>query len=515
VWQVIRTRQTAYCSRFRSIAWEASLRPVRQSSQLARLAKELLTLPSETEWVEDKNKNHDPEVIGQYISALANGAALAEHDRGYLLWGIQDGTREILGTEFEPLADRVGNENLKNWLVRHLNPQVYFEFHQAFVEGKRVVILEIEKAANRPVTFKGEAYVRIGSHKKKLIEHRETEKRLWRTFVLGSFEGGVAVSGIDSSEILQLLDYPSYFRLVGMPLPENRSGVLETLLAEGMVSRDDAGVWSVLNLGAILFANNLADFPSLHRKAMRVIQYRGDSRVETLREREGVLGYASGFEDLVKFINALLPSNEVIGQALRQTVKMYPGLAVRELIANSLMHQDLHISGGGPTVEIFDGRIEITNPGKPLVDPLRFVDSPPLSRNDRLGRMMRRVGICEERGSGWDKIGLEVEFHQLPAPLIEVTESHTKVTLYRHHDLKDMDRAERVRSVYLHACLRYVSGKKSTNTSVRERFGIDSKNSARASRIIKEAIDEGLVVLRDPQAALKLREYVPWWAGQG
>ncbi|XVU27331.1 hypothetical protein ACQPZJ_09905 [Actinoplanes sp. CA-054009] len=125
---------------------------------------------------------------------------------------------------------------------------------------------------------------------------------------------------------------------------------------------------------------------------------------------------------------------------------------------------------------------------------------------------MRRGGLCEERGSGWDNVAFEIEFHQLPAPLVEVTQEHTKVTLYSHRDLRDMDRGDRVRAVYLHACIRYVSGQKMTNTSVRERFGIESHNSARASRLIKEAMDERLIGLRDPRAAVKLREYVPWWA---
>ncbi|WP_250033277.1 ATP-binding protein [Paractinoplanes maris] len=223
-------------------------------------------------------------------------------------------------------------------------------------------------------------------------------------------------------------------------------------------------------------------------------------------------GYAAGFAGLVRYIDELIPSNEVIGQALRQTVKLYPELAVRELVANALLHQDFLVSGSGPTVEIFDDRMEITNPGRPLVDPLRFVDSPPVSRNERMGRAMRRGGLCEERGSGWDKVAFEIEFHQLPAPLVEVTQEHTRVTLYSHRDLRDMDRADRVRAVYLHACLRYVSAQRMTNTSVRARFGIEAHNSARASRLIKEAIDGELIGLRDPQAPVKLREYVPWWA---
>ena len=191
---------------------------------------------------------------------------------------------------------------------------------------------------------------------------------------------------------------------------------------------------------------------------------------------------------------------------------MFPDLALRELIANALTHQDFSITGTGPTVEIFEDRIEITNPGAPLVSPDRFIDSPPRSRNEQLASLMRRGGICEERGSGWDKICFNVEVHQLPAPLIEVTGEHTRITLFSHKDLNEMDRTDRVRAVYLHACLKYVSRQKVTNTTIRERFGIKVQNSARASRLIREAVEDGRITPRDASAAKKLMEYVPWWA---
>jgi len=154
----------------------------------------------------------------------------------------------------------------------------------------------------------------------------------------------------------------------------------------------------------VLFAKRLDDFRSVQRKSMRVIKYRGTSRVETLKEQVEDKGYASGFERLIAFINGLLPSNEVIEQALRKTVPMFPELAIRELVANALIHQDFSVIGAGPMVEIFDDRIEITNPGEPLVDTQRFVDTPPKSRNEILASLMRRFRICEERGSGIDKV---------------------------------------------------------------------------------------------------------------
>jgi predicted HTH transcriptional regulator len=245
---------------------------------------------------------------------------------------------------------------------------------------------------------------------------------------------------------------------------------------------------------------------------MRVVQYRGRNRVATLKEQVGSKGYASGFEGLIGFINGLLPSNEVIEQALRKSVPRFPELAVRELVANALIHQDFFLTGAGPMVEIFEDRIEITNPGVPLVDTQRFVDSPPRSRNESMAALMRRIGICEERGSGWDKVVFQTELYQLPAPLAEVADDHTRVVLFAPRALSRMDRTERVRAMYLHACLRYVSREYLTNTSVRQRFGIEPQNIAKASRLIAEAVDAGAIVPDDPAAAPKLMRYVPIWA---
>jgi predicted HTH transcriptional regulator len=282
-----------------------------------------------------------------------------------------------------------------------------------------------------------------------------------------------------------------------------------------LIRRSDAGGWDITNLGAVLFAKRLDAFHPLRRKAVRVVQYRGTGRTETLREQAGGKGYACGFEGLIGYINGLLPANEVIGEALRKSVPMFPELAVRELVANALIHQDFFVTGAGPMVEIFDDRIEITNPGEPLVDTQRFVDTPPRSRNETLASLMRRFRICEERGSGIDKVVFQVELFQLPAPLFEKPEGFTRTVLFSHKPLSAMDRAERVRACYLHACLRYVMRQPMTNTSVRERFGIAEKNASVASRLLNEAIEAGRIVVEDPAAGTRARSYLPFWAVPG
>ena len=234
-----------------------------------------------------------------------------------------------------------------------------------------------------------------------------------------------------------------------------------------------------------------------------------------MKEQVNGKGYACGFEGLLAYISGVLPANEVFGAALRKSVPMYPELAVRELVANALIHQDFFVSGAGPMVEIFDDRIEITNPGEPLVDLQRFVDTPPRSRNETLASLMRRFRICEERGSGIDKVVSQVELFQLPAPLFEQPEGFTRTVLFAHKPLSATEKADRVRACYLHACLRYVMRRPMTNTSVRERFGIEERNASVASRLLNEAVEAGRIVLEDRKVGTRARSYLPFWAAPG
>ncbi len=483
----------------------------RTHEYLISLVHELRKLPKETEWVEFKLNDAEPEDIGEYLSALANSAALCGKAFAYLVWGIEDSSHDIVGTKFSPAAAKIGNEELENWLLRLLSPKIHFRFFEFELNGASIVLLEIGRAFRHPVQFKGQEFIRVGSYKKRLKEFAEKERELWRIFDQTPFEKLVAAEELATEDVLKLLDYSVYFDLLKIPLPEARDGILQSLAADELIVRTDSGKWNITNLGAILLAKKLGDFHSLKRKAVRVIVYKGNSRVETIREKEGTKGYATGFEGMIGFINGLIPTNEVIEQALRKTVPMYPELAVRELVVNALIHQDFFITGSGPMVEIFANRIEITNPGKPLVHTERFLDTPPRSRNEALASFMRRIGVCEERGSGVDKVVFQTEYYQLPAPAFEVVEDNTKAVLFAHRPLAKMDKADRVRACYLHACLKYVNREYLTNRSVRERFGIDAQNMAAASRLIKEAIETKAILPYDISAAPKLMKYVPWW----
>ncbi|MBE0645534.1 MAG: putative DNA binding domain-containing protein [Bacteroidetes bacterium] len=485
---------------------------VRSNKYLQSLLTELISLSSECEWVEFKHNNPDAEDIGEYISALSNSAALIGKANAYLIWGVDDTSHAVLGTKFDPAKTKVGNEELENWLLRLLSPKIDFRLHSFLFNAKPVVLLEIGAAFHHPVAFKNIEYVRIGSYKKKLKDYPEREGELWRIFASHPFELEIALADVDRDDVLHLIDYPSFFELTSQAIPTETKRVLEVLESEAMISRSVGDRWNILNLGAMLFARHLTDFPTVGRKALRVIQYPEEDRVRTTREQVGGKGYAAGFDGLIEFITGLLPTNEVIGPALRREVPMFPPLAIRELIANAIIHQDFRATGTSPLIEIFAHRMEITNPGRSLVGADRLLDSPPKSRNEMLASFLRRIGICEERGSGIDKVVFETEFYQLPAPIFETPDESTRVVLFAHREFRQMDRDDRARACYLHSCLRYVQRDFMTNFTLRNRFGVEAKNSAMVSRIIKDTIENGLIRPHDASVGSRAKKYVPWWA---
>jgi len=479
--------------------------------QTIQILRSLVALPRETEWLEFKHNDAEPEEIGEYLSALSNSAALHEKKAAYLVWGVESATRSVVGTNFRPRARKIGNEDLEPWLARHLHPAVHFTIHEFSSDSKPVVLLSIEPCTHTPVRWKDFEYIRVGSYKKKLRDYPEKERALWARISRTTFEKEMATRGLSAEEALAKLDYPSYFEMLEHPVPSTRSAILARLETECMIRRAGDDRWDVTNFGAILFARKLSDFETLARKAIRVIVYKG--RTETVKEQIGARGYSVGFEGLISYITDQLPGNEEIGKALRRNVRLYPEIAIRELTANAIIHQDFSLRGVSPMVEIFSDRIEITNPGRPLIDTLRFIDEPPRSRNEALAAFMRRVKICEERGSGIDKVVSQAELYQLPAPEFRVTEHHTIAILYAPRELRGMDRQDRIRACYQHAALQYVTGRVMTNASLRKRLGIEEKNYAIASRVIADTITEGLVKPKDPASTSKKHaSYVPFWA---
>lgn len=398
-----------------------------------------------------------------------------------------------------------------------LEPPVILDHAVINFEGVPLLCIHIPESPTKPVHLRGkpmdQAFIRSGATTR--TASRPEIGNLMLHSRTPAWEDIHASLLVAEEELTTQLDVLPILKMLEKPTPSTGDEMRDWMENERFISTIPSGGGYITNLGAIAAAKKLSDFPDLSRKAFRVIVYDGLNKSKTKLEREGTKGYAVVFQALIQFVMGKLPQSEVIEQALRQKKTVYPEIALRELIANALIHQDFSISGTGPLIEIFDDRIEISNPGGLLPSKRldRLIGTQPESRNEKLAKAFRRYKICEERGSGLLKAGLEVELYGLPPIAFSSGSNHFKVTLHSPRTFAQMSPAERLQACYQHAVLKFYTASVMTNTTLRERLKMPEKQRSMVSVLIKEAIDEQLIKPADPDnKSHKFAGYIPVWA---
>jgi predicted HTH transcriptional regulator len=459
-----------------------------------------LAAPSEHPRLEFKEAKtqFDSRKLSKYCVAIANEGG------GHLVLGISDAMpRRVVGS------------------AACSNPvEVASKLFQAI--GFRVDIEEVMHPDGRVVVFHiparplGTAYAYEGAYLMRVGEALQpmSEDHLRRIFAEGQPDWLElpAMQEISAQDVVQLLDTQTFFDLLKLPYPSTREGVIEKLVSERLLRRERDG-FSIINLAALLLAKDLRSFEGVSRKAARVVVYEGSGKLKTKADTFGNKGYAVGFQGLVRYVMSQLPQNEMIEDALRVESKLLPEVVIRELLANALIHQEFKERGTSPMIEIYSDRVEISNPGEPIVPVERFIDGFQ-SRNERLADLMRRFGICEEKSSGIDRVVEAAEVHQLPAPDFQVGFRRTVVILFGPRSFKKMDRNERIRACYQHCCLQWVLRRQMTNKTLRERFRLSDSSTNTVSQIITAAIEADLIKLdpNAPSSSRKFARYLPRWA---
>jgi ATP-dependent DNA helicase RecG len=468
---------------------------------------------AESEWLEFKHNNCDPQEIGECVSACANAAMLSEKDRAFIVFGIDDKTRRRLGTTVRLAAVKKGGENFENWINRVIEPRLMLECLDFDVRGVSFAIICIEPTYDRPVRFQGTEYIRIGQNVRKLTEFPSHERALWLATSRRKFEDAIAVSHCAGADVFNSLNVDAFYSLSGEPKPRNNSEIIRRFVSLGFLQDDMEGGFHITNLGAIVLAKDVREFPSIRGKAIRLVRYTGRDKKNSEPETEGRRGYAVGFSGLISHIMRMLPAEERYIEGVRRTVSAYPQTAIREIVANALIHQDFTISGTGPFIEIYSDRVEIINPGNSLIDVDRILDER-RSRNEKLASTMRGLGLCEERGGGLDKAFIEIEQLCLPAPEFISSKDSMRVVLFGPRTFAQMSKRERQRSCFYHCVLRWITHDYMSNASLRERFSLPPEEYQAASAVITEAVRMGRISPADPNQGKRNARYVPYWAAE-
>jgi ATP-dependent DNA helicase RecG len=374
------------------------------NGELKSLIDSFRKLPDETEWLEFKVNNDSPAEIGEYISALANAACLHDREAGYLIFGVEDRTHNVVGTVCRPRQSKVGNEELENWLARLLDPRVDFKILECDYDGRRLVIFQIDPAHHIPVMFNGEAYIRVGTYKKKLREFPEKARKIWLKTLQEDWSAGIceeaAITDLEPNAIAKARDnYKKKFP----DKAENVDGWDDItflnkakIIIQGKITRT-----AIILLGKDEAEHFLS--PSIakiswilkdERNAEKDYEHFGPPFLLAI---DAVFAKIRNLKYRYLLDNTLFPTE----------VTKYEPYVVREALNNCMAHQDYELRGRITVVESPDD-VLFSNLGKFLPESVAQVieqDSPPeYYRNAFLAQAMVNLNLIDTQGGGIKKM---------------------------------------------------------------------------------------------------------------
>ena len=373
--------------------------------------QKLLSLPREQATVEFKLNLDKPEDIGQYLSALANSALLEGHDRGWLVWGIEDGTRAVKGTTFDPHTRKIGNQALIMWLQQLTSPRADFVFHDCLYANHKVVLLEVHPARSAPVAFENQRFVRVDSHKVKLSDHPAKEARLWALLGpkddwSGALVEGATLEDLDPEAVTAARQLFTEY-LIKSESDTTRHGSI----------RAEAAAWDVptlLNKAQVTKQGRVTRAALLLLGKEEATHFLAPADIKLtwlLRDAQNATGPAKHFgmpfllatDKLLSRIRNEQTEYMPDGTLFPTPVPWYDTWVIREALHNCIAHQD-YVLGGKINVVEHPDRLVFANLGQFMAPDVEWMlehQSPPEHyRNQWLINGMIRLRMIDQLGSG-------------------------------------------------------------------------------------------------------------------
>lgn len=369
------------------------------SQELAALLERLRGEPHETEWLEFKSSHYEPQVLGEYLSALSNAACLAGKPRGYLVFGVQDQTHAVVGTRFDPHAVKAkGNQDLLLWLAMGLQPNVGFEVSVLDHPKGRVVFFEVGSARDRPVCFYGTAYIRVGTSKTELHKHPEKERALWTR--RADWSGQVC-------EVATLADLDQ----AALTKAREQFRIKHPSQAAEEAAWDDASflnkarltVRGAITNAALLLLGRPEAATLLSPVVARISWILKDAHNKELDYEHFGPPFLLQVDLILARIRNLNVRTMPSGTLFPQEITQYDPWVIREALHNAIAHQDYGLRGRVNVVET-PSSVLITNVGSFLpgdVDKVIQQDAPlEIYRNPFLAEAMVNLNMIDTQGGG-------------------------------------------------------------------------------------------------------------------
>lgn len=400
------------------------------------LLETLLSYKDEYEWLDFKENWFSKDEIGEYISAIANGAALFGKEFGYIVWGVNDATKEVVGTTVNFNKD-IDNEPYKHYLARNLTPKISFETVEFKYNEARIVMLIIPQSKSIVTKFKNEAFIRIGSSKEKLSKYPEWEIKLNNTLVNG-YPTIVNVAAPDYAQELTFEKLFMYYGAKGLTLrhdtfektlklknKDNKYNIMAYILSDQNEIPIRVSIFSGIDKSAPLY--------SVKEFGNTCILYSMDKILE--------------YGDAINIIQA----DERNRISERIDVPLFDYEAYHEAILNAFIHNKW-LTLNGPQISIFTDRIEILSHGGLALDQdiEGFYSGASIPVNEILASIFLQLRISERSGRGVPKIvskygkdSIKIEknriivtipFNKINVNSFEITSSNTSKKLNKSQE---------------------------------------------------------------------------------
>jgi ATP-dependent DNA helicase RecG len=372
-----------------------------ETTELTSLLTRLLSEPNETEWLEFKESYYEPEILGEYLSALANSANLHGKTHGYLVFGVRDITHEVVGTKFNPKQRKKGNQPLLIWLSTGLaggNFETYeFSYNKLFI-----VLFQIKAASGQPVKFYGKAFIRVGECKTSLSNYSEKERRIWTSSVDWSAQ-------ICERAKIDDLDRDAIRKSREEYAKKNPSQHNDILTWDDITFLNKAKITiqgSITNT-AILLLGKPESSTLLSPAVARITWILKDDHSQEKDYAHFDPPFILNVDKILARINNLTIRTLPSGTLFPIEILQYDPWVIRESLHNCIAHQDYSMQGRVLLTE-FSDKLSLVNRGCFIPGSVENVirqDTPPsVYRNSFLAHAMVNLNMIDTQGGGIKKM---------------------------------------------------------------------------------------------------------------
>ncbi len=390
--------------------------------ELTALLDRLRAEPRETEWLEFKANRYEPQALGEYLSALANSASLLGKPRAYLVFGIEDGTHAVVGTSFDPAAEKgSGNQLLPLWLSLGLQPNVGFESYPFDYHGKRMVLFEVNPAFDRPVKFYGKAFIRDGTSKTELSKYPEKERQIWNRRVDWSAQICERATLADLDEAAVVKGRKEFSTKFPAQAGEVAGWDNATFLNKAKLT-----IQGCITNAALLLLGKPEASTLLNPAVARISWLLKNERNEELDYQHFDPPFLLAGDRILARIRNLTVRELPGGTLFPVEMTQYDPWVIREALHNCIAHQDYGLRGRIQVVETPDALL-LTNVGSFLpgkVETVIHQDAPlEIYRNPFLAEAMVNLNMIDTQGGGIKKMFQKQRSRFFPMPDYDLSQT--------------------------------------------------------------------------------------------